>query len=442
MTDLNNYNLQGFDQTQFQGDNNLLQQTAGLAGPTDENGFFGATTTTNDIFGQTIKTDTDGAADFFGATQTLQGTTTDTNALFGATNTLETVNGTNTYLGNTNTFGGTTIDTNTYFPTTEGVTTTDPNNFFGTTQTLPGTAETNAFFSNPTMAQTQFLPGTTTQTTTTTTTTNTAYGTTDAQIGQTNYNVPTTTSHYLATGANQITYDNYGVPMASVGYGTTAADLPVTTQAKIETPPPQTFNIPTTTTQTTTQTKFDTIPTTTQTTYTAPVPQPVQQVQTVQTTQVQTIPQTIQVAPTPVTIPNTIPLQQQIIQTTQPQIIQPQFGARIMDEDFRRGRPVYNDTRTIGLRLQRPVNNSPAKLRYNIYPNNYLVNNAYGNTGIGLNRVGVNGQRFNNVGLDRLGRGYSYDVYGRGINPLLNRVGLGQNNANKVQTTSNIKDFI
>ena len=109
MTDLNNYNLQGFAQTQFQGDNAILQQTAGLAGPTDENGFFGATATTNDIFGQTIKTDTDGA-DFFGTGQTLQGTTTDTNALFGTTNTLESVPGTNTYLGDAQTFAGTTTD--------------------------------------------------------------------------------------------------------------------------------------------------------------------------------------------------------------------------------------------------------------------------------------------------------------------------------------------
>ena len=54
MTDLNNFNLQGFDQAQFQGDNTVLQQTAGLGGTTDENGLFGATTTTNDIFGQTL----------------------------------------------------------------------------------------------------------------------------------------------------------------------------------------------------------------------------------------------------------------------------------------------------------------------------------------------------------------------------------------------------
>ena len=440
MIDLNNYNLQGFDQTQFQGDNAVLQQTAGLAGPTDENGFFGATTSTNDIFGQTLKTDTDGA-DFFGATQTLQGKTTDTNNFFGTTNTLESVPGTNTYLGDAQTFAGTTTDTNAIFGTTEGITTTDPNNFFHTTQTLPGTVEANALFSNPTMVQTQFLPGTTTQTTTTTKTT---YGTKDVQPGQTNYD----TSQYLATGVNQTTYDNYGVPMASVGYGTTAADFPATTQTAIETNlPPQTFNIPTTT-QTTTQTTYDTtpisVPTTTQTTFTTSVPlaQPVQQTQTVQTTKVQNIPQTIQVAPTPVNVQNTVPLQQQIIQTNQPQIIQLQFGARIIDEDFRRGRPVYNDTKTIGLRFQRPVNNSPVKLRYNIAPNTYLINNGYGNTGVGLNRVGANGLRYNNVGLDRLGRGGSYDVYGRGINPLLNRVGLGQYNANNIQPTSNIKDFL
>ena len=420
MTDLNNYNLQGFGQTQFQGNNAVLQQTAGLAGPTDENGFFGATATTNDIFGQTLKTDIDGA-DLFGATPTFQGTTTDTNALFGTTNTIQTVNGTNTYLGDAQTFAGTTTDTNTYFGTTEGVTTTVPNNFFGTTQTLPGTVEANAFFSNPTMTQTQFLPGGTT-TQTTTTTTKTTYGTADVQPGQTTYGtVPTSTSQYLATGVNQTTYDNYGVPMASVGYGTTAADLPVTTQTPI--------NIPTTT-QTTTQTTYNTTPIAVPTTTIA---QPVQQTQTVKTTKVQTtVPPTIQVAPTPVAVPRIIPIQQQVVQTTQPQILQPQLGTRIMDEDFRRGRPVYNDIRTIGL-LQRHVNNSPVKLRYNagVLPNTYLINNGY---------VGANGLRYNNVGLDRLGRGGSYDVYGRGINPLLNRVGLG--NVNNIRPTSNIKDFL
>lgn len=51
--------------------------------------------------------------------------------------------------------------------------------------------------------------------------------------------------------------------------------------------------------------------------------------------------------------------------------------------------------------------------------------------------------RLNNIntGLDRLGRGGSYDVYGRGITPLLNRAGLNQVNPT-VQTTSRINDFL
>ena len=118
-----------------------------------------------------------------------------------------------------------------------------------------------------------------------------------------------------------------------------------------------------------------------------------------------------------------------------------------MDEDFRRGRPVYNDTRNIGLKLQKPSNhNLPIRPSYNVYnPNARLLNYGYGNTGFGVSRIGANGLRFNNVnvgtGLDRLGRGGSYDVYGRGVNPLYNRVGLTPVNANNIQQ-SNIKDFL
>ena len=251
MIDLNNFNLQGFDQAQFQGDNTALPQTAGLAGTTDQNGLFGATTTTNDIFGQTINTEAYGA-NFYGANQTLPGTTLDNNAVF----------------GDTQAFNGTNIDTNAAL----GTTATDPNNLFGTTQVLPVTIETNAFFSNPTITQTQFKPTTTTQTKTTTQTT---YGMTDTgQVGQTTYGtIPGAVhSEYLATGANQTTFNNYGVPMASVGYGTTAADLKNATQQKtFELTTPQTFTLPTTTqTIQTTQTTYDTaaLPQTTQTEYT------------------------------------------------------------------------------------------------------------------------------------------------------------------------------
>ena len=66
MIDLNNFNLQGFDQAQFQGDNTALPQTTGLAGTTDQNGLFGATTTTNDIFGQTINSQSNSSRNNFG----------------------------------------------------------------------------------------------------------------------------------------------------------------------------------------------------------------------------------------------------------------------------------------------------------------------------------------------------------------------------------------
>ena len=90
MIDINNFNLQGFDQAQFQGDNKALPHTAGLAGTTNQNGLIGATTTTN-IFGQTINTETDGA-NSYGVNQTLPGTTLNNNAVFGDT---QAFNGTN-----------------------------------------------------------------------------------------------------------------------------------------------------------------------------------------------------------------------------------------------------------------------------------------------------------------------------------------------------------
>ena len=93
-------------------------------------------------------------------------------------------------------------------------------------------------------------------------------------------------------------------------------------------------------------------------------------------------------------------------------------------------------------------NNLPVRQSYNVglANNNKLLNYGYGNESsidIGLNALGNNNAniRFGNR-LDRLGKGYSYDVYGRGITPLLNKVGLGDINNANLPSTSKIKDFL
>ena len=111
-------------------------------------------------------------------------------------------------------------------------------------------------------------------------------------------------------------------------------------------------------------------------------------------------------------------------------ILQTRFGKGIMDEDFRRGRPIYtNDAGGYGkILLSRKNNNLPVRPSYNVgvYNTPKLLN--YQN--VGVNKINNNVNVNAGAGLDRLGRGGSYDVYGRGITPLLNKAGLGQ-----VQTT-------
>ena len=464
-----------------QGANTVLQETAGL-GTTDPNGFFGATTTTNDIFGDTLKTNTETTE----LGQTFTGTTTDPNAFFtGATTDANALFGENQVIQN--------VDTNTFFGTTGAIptTTTETTAVYGATP-----VSTDPLFTNQTLAGTTFLPATTTTTEantyygttgaipTTTTDANAFYGTTQimpdatafgTQIGgvqkttttttQTTYNTPGfqttfgttafpttygvtegTTVNQTAIGgiATQSEYPATGqtTPDSQIGYGTTAADLLGTQTTTLPATTYQTTNIvpTTTTTQTTTQTTTygNTVGQQAETVTIQPQPQP-QPVttQTQTTTQTTQVPQTIQT----VTPPPYMQKPQQAM--NQPQIIQSPFGPKIIDEDFRRGRPIYNDTRAIGVKLN---NNLPIRPSYNvgIINNPRAHNYGYSNTGFGVNKVG-NALRPNNItlgtGLDRLGRGGSYDVYGRGINPILNKAGLGQVN-NNIQTTSNLKDFL
>lgn len=401
-----------------QGANTILQETAGLAGPTDANGFFGTTTNTNDIFGETLKTNTE-TTEF----QTIAGTANQVTPLIGE----------NQYIQN--------VDTNTFFGATgTTTTTTDANTVFGATQIIPGSNDANSIFTNQTLAGTQFLPNATT-----TTDTATLYGVTqimpDAtalsnQIGV----IANTTNGGFAT-QNEYPATGITTPDSQIGYGTTAADLIPTQQTYTTTNTlPTTYEVPTTTAQTTTQTTYEnTIGQQTATTIIEP--QPVEH-------QIQNIPQTVEATPIPVVsqnqivqnTPQVIP-QPQATQITQQHLMPNPYGARIIDEDFRRGRPIYsNNSRTIW-KLNK---NIPIRPSYNVdnTNNSHLPIHGYNNTGFGYSRLG-NGLRANNIalgtGLDRLGRGGSYDVYSRGINPLLNKTGLGQtNNA----ATSNLKDFL
>ena len=385
--DTNNYNYQDLGQqgiTLGQASDTVLQDTAGLGGTTDANGFFGTTANTNDIFGQTFKTNTD-TGDFL-TTQT----NTDGNTLLGTTNNFQ---GTTTY-GSTNTF-------------TQPIVTPLENN------TVIGINDTNALFSNPTLVGTQFLP-------TTTTTTNTTYGISASQpqiTGQETFGSVDASHHYqseyLATGHTK--YDTSVFPDAPVGYGTTAADFAAANQVQ-------------TTTAEQTQTTYDVnptsntyveynttnIPTTYENTVVETTTQPSQEVIT---TQVQNIPETQnQVIESP---PYIFTPQENIIQTPQPQIIQTQFGRRIIDEDYRRGRPIYNDDfREFKLRQSSNNNNNnlPIRPSYNVglYSHPHLFNYGYGGTGFGYNK------------LDKLARGSSYDV---------------KVNSN-LPKTSNIKDYL
>ena len=417
-----------------QGANSVLQETAGLSGPIDANGFYGATTNTKDIFGDTLKTQTE-TTEFHTTTP-----------MFGE----------NQFIQN--------VDTNTFFGTT-GVSSTsnDSNIIFGATQVIPGTSEQNAIFANQTLAGTQFLPPTAT------TDTNAFYGTTlGTQVGGITNNIKTTTTQtaynttsgfgtFAATAqktygvndgglATQNEYPATGIttPDAQIGYGTTAADLiPTQPTYSTENTLPTTYEIPTTSTQTTTQTTYGNA-VEQQATTVAVESQPVE-------TQFQSIPQNTTVTQTVQTTQTPVATQNQIIQNTpqvlsQPRIIQQAqqipnaYGARILDEDFRRGRPIYNNTRTYAWKNN---NNLPIRPSYNVDNtlNSRILNYGYNNTGFGHNRLakGLTNTNALGTGLSKLGRGGSYDVYSKGINPLLNKAGLGQ--ANNV-VTSNIKDFL
>ncbi len=351
-----------FGTTFVQGENTVLQDTAGLGEATTTTGYFGETT-----FGTTQEY----PATTYGGEQVLQTTTTQPTTIYGETQF--------------------TTDNNTFFP---GVTTTDNTALYGevqspTTVINDGTAiyggDQVFTGTNVTQGTTQVLPATNVDANTffagaTTTTTQTTYGTTGVSPSP----IQTTLGTTQIPTTNQVT---------TLGNGNI---VPVNAQAV-----------------------------------------PPQNVQT-----------------------NVAVAQNQIIQNQTPATAQAQGqlrksnqqklpGGKVIDEDFRRGRPVYNDKYSniskyeMPRILPRPVynarinNQSKASKIVGVNQVNPLGANKINNIGLGVN-----------PGLSKLERGVTYDPSVRGITPFLNKAGLGQINNNiqpagqNQKNLGNIKDYL
>ena len=394
MMDPNAYNIDAYN----------AGTTNGVVGLADGTGYFGASADTNDIFGRTLTTNTDttdfggvqtlgvttGAYDpnLYGGAQVLPGTVTDVNALYGQT-----------------------TDMGDLYGTTPGITAFNPDGNVG--------YGTNGTYGT-TLNNTNLLPGTTTTATTTTTTTQTTYDTNGV-----------ITSPGVVAGVNDLT--TYGTP---IDY-TVPTALPVTTA------------VPAATAVTTVTQPVATLPppvvgvTPPVVGVTPPVVDVTPPVVGVTPPVVGVTPPVVGVTPpvvgvtppvaavaTPVPTVNPLLTGPPLLRNNLPyyaspdgQILQTRYGQKILDEDFRRGRPLYNYV--IGQKLLIP-NNIAIRPSNNIgLTNNHLVYDYPNNLALKRNN------------LDRLGRGGSYDVYGRGITPLLNKVGLGT-----VETQPRLKDFL
>ena len=413
--------------TFIQGDNAVLQASAGLENITSgnvdyfQNNTFQTTNyDTNAIFGENKTTNE--IPETFG--QTFQGTTTtnviEGNNYFGDNNAIDI----NSYLNNNNNF-----DTNAIFGQTQGTTTnttttttTNYDTLFGQTQDIQGTT---------TYGETQIIPGTDT---------NTFFGTT--QVGETvqnqiEYGQPSNQNEfvtYQTTGTTDLNNFNFGTTNTTQTTTTTNAFTEPQTipqyQTQNYTQGENTFNttaLPITETQyipsqsqyNNAQQILESIPVTTSTL----VNQPQTQTQTLipspgieaTYTPLQPIPQP-QVQTTQVTAAFNQPkIQEQI--PKQPQMIQ-QKKNLIIDEDFRRGRPIYSD-----------LGNKLGKLRVGNQPNliTYRVRNV---------------TNHDNIGLSRLTPAISYDrnvinpsSLNPGINPAINS-NIGNLN-NQINTFSN-----
>ena len=470
----------------YQGDNAVLQETAGFGENVD---FSNQNPTTfnpdsldsNAIFGQTLQTETV-VPDSFG--QTFQDTTTTTTNVIEGNNYFDTTNQIQTQ--DTNTFFDTTnIDTTPVFTQEQPIqqtTTTETNIYFGQTQDiqpqfgetqiLQGT-ETNQFFEaspndfgqiQPQEIQGENIYGTY-QATRTEDLNSFGYGTAETQQGinpvvQPEFKIEPATEPYFPAVDEQITqtqtttttqtvFEPNPLPQFPQGPLDYEAYPASNVPAKQKQPPTPQFNMaqfqqtldatPLTTSQVITQQKTTVIPPpapkvvatpqpVVQATYTPPpkpvqVPVPVPRPAPKPPVQIKYVTKTIQ-KPAPVTYTQTptvvtpppapivtpppapvVPVvpQQQIIQQTATPVTQPglipgyQYVNKLVDEDFRRGRPVYNEPGVPSTKLRVPrINNQLNQI--NATPT-YRVGNI-----VGLNR--------NKIGLSKLTHGNSYNKVG------------------------------
>ena len=535
--------------TYFQGDNAILQASAGMgdinSGNVDyfnQNNTFQTNSDANQIYGETIKIGTENPETYG---QTIQGTTTTT-----TTTTTNVIDGNNIF-GDQNGFitnttqdnQGTNIDLNSYFNNTNN----DTNVIYGQEQIIPTTTTTtdiNTYYNQPqeiqgttTYGETQILPSTDN---------NVIYGTT--QIGETvqnqyDFGQPSTNNEYTTYQTSGTTdLNNYNIDINNIQPGTTTTTNTTTTNTVYEnhgTTQYQTQNYDQTNfdnytnnnnpitntnvekientydinanpiTQTQYITSYDTnqLPTTTttnqqevkitseqtpvvETKYTPPQPEPQPQIQTNQN--INTTNPSVQENTdnnqnkNVVTPPPNVP-QQQIIQLDKPRY---KFFGKLIDEDFRRGRPIYSEMvspstklriynnnnnpyyrvknieiqNRIGLsRLTPSMSYDGNELKSTIHPsfnfrpinsyfgysnmnpinsfNNNLVNNTNNTIG-NLTNIGNNFNDKIDIGLNRVARAGSYDVNPQSINPLLNNVGLNQINVLPDNKVNNLKNFV
>ena len=535
--------------TYFQGDNAILQASAGMgdinSGNVDyfnQNNTFQTNSDANQIYGETIKIGTENPETYG---QTFQGTTTTT-----TTTTTNVIDGNNIF-GDQNGFitnttqdnQGTNIDLNSYFNNTNN----DKNVIYGQEQIIPTTTTTtdiNTYYNQPqeiqgttTYGETQILPSTDN---------NVIYGTT--QIGETvqnqyDFGQPSTNNEYTTYQTSGTTdLNNYNIDINNIQPGTTTTTTTTTTNTVYEnhgTTQYQTQNYDQTNfdnytnnnnpitntnvekientydinanpiTQTQYITSYDTnqLPTTTttnqqevkitseqtpvvETKYTPPQPEPQPQIQTNQN--INTTNPSVQENndnnqnKNVVTPPPNVP-QQQIIQLDKPRY---KFFGKLIDEDFRRGRPIYSEMvspstklriynnnnnpyyrvknieiqNRIGLsRLTPSMSYDGNELKSTIHPsfnfrpinsylgysnmnpinsfNNNLVNNTNNTIG-NLTNIGNNFNDKIDIGLNRVARAGSYDVNPQSINPLLNNVGLNQINVLPDNKVNNLKNFV
>ena len=535
--------------TYFQGDNAILQASAGMgdinSGNVDyfnQNNTFQTNSDANQIYGETIKIGTENPETYG---QTFQGTTTTT-----TTTTTNVIDGNNIFWDQngfiTNTTQdnqGTNIDLNSYFNNTNN----DTNVIYGQEQIIPTTTTTtdiNTYYNQPqeiqgttTYGEAQILPSTDN---------NVIYGTT--QIGETvqnqyDFGQPSTNNEYTTYQTSGTTdLNNYNIDINNIQPGTTTTTTTTTTNTVYEnngTTQYQTQNYDQTNfdnytnnnnpitntnvekientydinanpiTQTQYITSYDTnqLPTTTttnqqevkitseqtpvvETKYTPPQPEPQPQIQTNQN--INTTNPSVQENTdnnqnkNVVTPPPNVP-QQQIIQLDKPRY---KFFGKLIDEDFRRGRPIYSEIASPSTKLRIYNNNNnpyyrvknieiqnriglsrltPSmsydgnELKSTIHPsfnfrpinsyfgysnmnpinsfNNNLVNNTNNTIG-NLTNIGNNFNDKIDIGLNRVARAGSYDVNPQSINPLLNNVGLNQINVLPDNKVNNLKNFV